>query len=116
LVALLGVAVVPACHLLGDHFFFAEGRVVECGTTTPIRGVTVSGHLDKDDDGNAPRDLLEDTDVTDASGEFLFATAVEPEALITLTFEHAGFTSVVTQLEGTPDGPLEVCMMRETAN
>jgi hypothetical protein len=109
---LLGAAVLPAC--IGDHFFHASGRVVECGAQTPLVAAAISAHLDKDGFGNPPRELP-DAFTTDAQGRFEIDTAEEAGAWITLTFRQAGFTQLDTQVKGAPAHPLELCMVRTAA-
>jgi hypothetical protein len=103
---LAGVAALTAC--LGDHFFRVQGRVVQCGTVTPLAGVTITGFVDKDFNGG--KHALPAPFVTDAQGRFAVDTADEYGSWVTLTLEKAGFAPLSTQLKGATDKALELCL------
>ncbi len=94
-----------------DCFFSIKGRVVECGTTTPIAQASISVRTDKGiHEGTYPK-----TFATDESGDFEVTNDATEVcgAVQTLTFTKDGFAPMSTQVTGAADSaPIELCMTR----
>ncbi len=107
---LVTLAVLPWLVGSCEHFFYAEGKVTECGTATPVAGAKITMKVD---DGIHTGDVLPKVSSTDAAGVFT-ATSDEETASswITLTFTKGGFNELQTQLKGNPAAPVQVCMTR----
>ncbi len=95
----------------GDCFLVVKGRVLECGTTTPVAGATISTRIDR---GIHGKRTLSDTFSTDNKGSFEVHTdGSEPcSSWATLTFEKPGFESLSMQFKGSTKTPAEVCLTR----
>ena len=91
-----------------------RGHLVECGTSTPVAGASISVHIDKGTDG--PR-TLEKTFVTDQAGTFNVSTNGTEycSATATLTITKQGFDQLQKQFKGLPKTDPELCMTRSAA-
>ena len=104
-------AVLTSCS---DCFFELEGDVVECGTTTPVPGATVSVHIDNGIHGMR---TLPTTFTTDDDGVFKVTTDGSEvcSATATLTLTKDGFDPLQKQFQGVPKTDAELCMTRSGA-
>lgn len=104
--AIAATATIASC---ADCFFSIRGRMVECGTATPIAGAAIVQRID---DGlhNGP---YKQTFTTDADGAFDVGNGGTEAcgALVTLTFTKDGYTPLSVQFEGKANSPPHgVCM------
>jgi len=93
-----------------DCFFTLKGHLVECGTTTPVPGASVSVHIDEGLHG--PRTLAT-TFTSDDAGVFTVTTEGSEvcSATATLTITRPGFMQLQRQFEGARTS-VELCMTR----
>jgi len=101
-------AVLTSC---ADCFFTMKGHVVECGTTTPVPGATVSVHID---DGIHGMRTLPTTSTTDDDGVFKVTTDGTEvcSATATLTLTKDGFDPLQKPFQGAPKNDTELCLTR----
>lgn len=94
-----------------DCLFSIRGRVVECGTTVPVGGATISVRIDE----GFHEGLYPKTFTTSATGDFKVTNDGTEAcgAIQTLTITKAGFVPLSTQVTGDADAqPIELCMTR----
>lgn len=96
------------CYFLGDHFFRASGRVVDCSTLTPIGGADIAINVDRGD--NPGPYHPEVANATSAMGQFDLHTDLSGGTWITLTFKKAGYVPLMYQFQGAPKAPVELCI------
>jgi hypothetical protein len=107
---ILGATVVPSC----DCFFDVQGSVVECGTTTPLAGVTIDLMIDKGYDDR--KESFPGATTTDAKGRFEVGANDPCDSWGTLTLRKDGFVTLVPpQFKGSPPKPVQLCMTRMAA-
>jgi hypothetical protein len=99
----------------GDCFFTMKGRLVECGTTAPVPGATISVHID---DGIHGARTLMTTFTSDDAGGFKVTTGGSEvcSATATLTITREGFMPLQQQFKGAPKATAELCMTRSAAS
>ncbi len=102
-VLLLALGFQPAC----DCFFMVSGRVVECGTTTPLQDVVIAVHVDRGVGGRQEDGVVINTD---AAGHFALGANDPCESWVTLFFNKDGFNMFEQQFKGTPNGSVEICL------
>ena len=100
------------CPFLGDHFFEATGRVVDCTALSPVAGATIAMYVDR---GNSPGPYSPGVAyTTSATGQFDVHSDLTPDSWVTLTFQKTGYTALSHQFQGVPNAPAELCMMPST--
>jgi hypothetical protein len=107
--ALAGCLLVSVCASCADCFFTMRGHVVECGTSVPVAGASVSVRIDEGIHG--PR-TLGTTFTTDQAGMFKISTDGSEvcSATATLTITKDGFMQLQQQFEGAPNTTAELCL------
>jgi len=115
--AALGAALGCVCALLAscaDCVFTMKGHVVECGTTTPVSGASISVHIDA---GLHGARTLAMTFTSDAAGMFNVNTNGTElcDSTATLTVTKDGFMQLQQQFKGVPKMTAELCMTRTPA-
>ena len=105
-------ALLPSC---ADCFFTMAGHLVECGTTTPVPGASVSVHIDE---GLHGARTLATTFTSDDAGMFKVTTDGTEvcSATATLTITKQGFVQLQQQFKGAPKTSAELCMTRSAAS
>jgi hypothetical protein len=107
----MAIAAVGAIASCADCFYAISGHVVECGTTVPVSGATITVRID---DG-LHNGVYAKTFTTTDTGDFVVtndATEVCGTAQ-TLTFTKNGFAPLSTQVTGAADAPpIDLCMAR----
>jgi hypothetical protein len=96
--------------LLGDHFFRATGRVLDCVVLNPVADARIAVNVDR---GSAPGPVST-VYTTGAAGQFDVYLSVDTGSWVTLTFQKTGYMPLSTQVKGLPSAPLELCMTPET--
>ena len=96
------------CPFLGDHFFGATGRVVDCNTSNPIAGADITINVDRGDEPGPYDSGVANR--TTATGQFDVHTALSPGSWITLTFAKVGYTPLMYQFKGQPKASVDLCM------
>ena len=112
-----GAALGCLCGVLAacaDCFFTMRGHLVECGTSTPVPGASISVHIDE---RSREARTLEKTFVTDEAGTFNVSTNGTEycSATATLTITKQGFDQLQKQFKGVPKTDPELCMTRSAA-
>jgi len=109
--ALVGCLLASTSASCADCFFTMRGHVVECGTSAPVAGASVSVRIDEGING--PR-ALETTFTTDQAGMFKISTDGSEvcSATATLTITKDGFTQLQQQFRGAPNTTAELCLTR----
>jgi hypothetical protein len=98
----------PACLPLGDCFLEVGATVVDCATSQPLAGVAVSEHIDMGlHEGNTKNDVA----TTKADGTFALPTDQDCGAWVTLRLSRTGYTTLETQVKGSPPAPLALCLI-----
>jgi hypothetical protein len=113
----LGLALVAVLLLLSscaDCFLDIRGRLVECETSTPIAGATITIVIEQGlHDGPLPGNFA-----TDSTGSFKIQShgSEHCSSWATLAFQKAGFDPLSVQFKGSPKAPAELCMTRSVGN
>jgi hypothetical protein len=100
----------PACVPLGDCFLEVGATVVDCATSQPLAGVAVSEHIDMGFHEGSTKTVA----TTKADGAFALPTDQTCDAWVTLRLSRAGYTTLETQVKGSPAAPLTLCLMPAT--
>jgi hypothetical protein len=91
-----------------DCFLEVGATVVDCTTSQPLAGVAVSEHIDMGfHEGSTKNDVA----TTKADGTFALPTDQTCDAWVTLRLSRTGYTTLETQVKGSPAAPLALCLM-----
>lgn len=99
----------PSC---ADCFLDIRGRLVECGTATPIADASITVVIEQGlHNGPFPGVFA-----TDSAGSFRIQSkgTEHCSSWATLNFQKAGFTPLSVQYKGSPKAPVELCMTKAT--
>ena len=107
--AILALAGFVGCPFLGDHFFRATGRVVDCNTLNPVADAEITVFVDRGDEPGPYDSGVANR--TSATGQFDVHTALRPGSWITLIFKKAGYTPLMYQFKGQPTASADLCMI-----
>ncbi|MES1165656.1 MAG: hypothetical protein ABUR63_07865 [Verrucomicrobiota bacterium] len=92
-----------------DCFFRVQGHLVDCATSVPLSGATITAHVDQ---GMHGARTLPTTFTSDAAGLFKVTTdgTETCDVTVTVTFQKDGYTPAETQFKGAPKSDVQQCL------